>query len=104
MRGVAIGRTVHYVAYGTPGGEFPAGKCRAAIITDVGLHLGDLQVIDGEGTPTTVSLMVANPTGLFFHTSVPYDEGRMLPPKGTPPDAPQQRIYRPGSWHWPEQA
>jgi hypothetical protein len=27
---------VHYVAYGTPGGEFPAGVCRAAVITDGG--------------------------------------------------------------------
>ena len=26
----SIGRVVHYVAYGTPGGEFPAGAHRAA--------------------------------------------------------------------------
>ena len=26
----SVGRMVHYVAYGTPGGEFPAGACRAA--------------------------------------------------------------------------
>lgn len=31
----SIGRVVHYISYGTPGGEFPAGAHRAAIITDV---------------------------------------------------------------------
>lgn len=31
----SVGRMVHYRAYGTPGGEFPAGICRAAVITEV---------------------------------------------------------------------
>jgi hypothetical protein len=65
---------VHYVAYGTPGGEFPAGVCRAAIITDVGTPLSG-----------NVSLCVLNPSGLFFNRDVPYDETK-----------------RAGSWHWPE--
>jgi hypothetical protein len=30
----SVGRTVHYVSYGTPGGEYKS-KCRAAIIADV---------------------------------------------------------------------
>ncbi len=58
----SVGRIVHYVAYGTPGGEFPAGVCRAATITEV--------------TDPSVGLMVANPTGLFFNRGVPHDEGK----------------------------
>ena len=30
----SVGRVVHYVSFGTPGGEFTA-QCRAAIITEV---------------------------------------------------------------------
>lgn len=71
----SIGRVVHYVAYGTPGGEFPAGVCRAAIITEV-----------VSAVSTHVGLFIMNPTGLFFPSGVPYDdEGK-----------------KPGSWHWPE--
>jgi hypothetical protein len=100
VKGLAVGRVVHYVAYGTPGGEFPSGKCRAAIVTDVGGHIANA-VIDADGTPTTISLCVLNPTGLYFNPSVSYDEGRVDTPRtltGTP-----ERIYRPGTWHWPEQ-
>lgn len=74
-----IGRIVHYVAYGTPGGEFPAGVCRAAVISEV----------NGEPNPNTlVGLVVLNPTGLFFNRNVPLGEDG----KG------------PGTWHWPERA
>jgi hypothetical protein len=69
----SIGRNVHYVAYGTPGGEFPAGAHRAAIITQV--HEGGV-----------VGLAVLNPTGLFFHERVPYDATGQ----------------QPGTWHWSE--
>lgn len=84
----SVGRIVHYVAYGTPGGEFPAGVCRAAIITEVDPH-GDL-VPEREGQPVMdpvypVGVCVVNPTGLFFNRGIPYDEGKT-----------------PGSWHWPE--
>lgn len=73
----SIGRIVHYVAYGTPGGEFPAGAHRAAIVTDV--HNPD--------EPTSVlSLCVINPTGLFFNVGIYYDSSAQLP----------------GTWHWPE--
>lgn len=73
MKVPSIGRTVHYVAYGTPGGEFPAGAHRAAIITEV--HADNV-----------ISLCAINPTGLFFHTATPFD-----------PTA-----QKPGTWHWPE--
>lgn len=76
MDGLTVGRMVHYVAYGTPGGEFPAGICRAAVVT---------QVEDKE--IGIVSLCVLNPTGMFFNQHLPYDEG-----------------HKPGTWHWIEKA
>lgn len=79
----SVGRVVHYTAYGTPGGEFPAGVCRAAVITEVGHPSG---VISQENvTVPHVGLCVLNPTGQFFNRGVPYDANK-----------------RPGSWHWPE--
>jgi len=74
----SVGRVVHYVAYGTPGGEFPSGVCRAATITEV----------DGHGAPAAAescSILVMNPTGLFFNSHIQHDEDK-----------------RPGTWHWPE--
>lgn len=69
----SIGRTVHYVAYGTPGGEYVAGAHRAAIVTEV------------NGTDT-VGLCVLNPNGMFFNRVTPFSAaGR-----------------QPGTWHWPE--
>lgn len=76
----SIGRVVHYVAYGTPGGEYPAGAHRAAIITQT--HLAR----DNETIDSIVGLVVLNPTGLFFHEAIPFD------PTG----------QTPGTWHWPE--
>lgn len=73
----SVGRVVHYVSYGTPGGEY-ASKCRAAIITEVA---GPLPA----GGRLLVSLAVLNPTGLFFDEGLPYSEE-----------------HRGGTWHWPE--
>ena len=78
----SVGRVVHYVAYGTPGGEFPAGAHRAAIITQVDNIGLEQRFIDAP----EVSLCVLNPTGLYFHQSTPFD------PTG----------QTPGTWHWPE--
>jgi hypothetical protein len=66
-----IGRTVHYQAFGTPGGEYQS-KPRAAIVTET---------YDGENT---VGLCILNPTGVFFNPRVPFSE--------TP---------KPGHWNWP---
>lgn len=68
----SIARNVHYVSYGSPGGEFTS-QHRAAIITDV--------LPDGR-----CSLCVLNPTGFFFNVAVEHDE----------------ESFRPGTWHWPE--
>lgn len=64
-----IGADVHYVAYGTPAGEYPS-TCRAAKITEAGAR-------------QPASLVVFNPSGMFFN-SVPYSADRA-----------------PGTWHWP---
>jgi hypothetical protein len=71
-----VGRIVHYVSYGSAGGEFPSA-CRAAVVTEV--H-----------DPDTVSLAVLNPTGLFFDLGLPYADPVDVLPGGT--------------WHWPERA
>ena len=68
----SVGRIVHYVSYGTPGGEYTS-QCRAAIVTYV--HQGG-----------DVSLAVLNPTGMFFLEQCCHSEGAR--PGGT--------------WHWPE--
>lgn len=74
----SVGRIVHYISYGTPGGEYPS-VCRAAVVTDV--HGTDAS---GE----VVSLAVLNPEGMFFNRRVP--AGDPLPGGMG------------GSWHWPE--
>ncbi len=72
----SVGRMVHYISYGTPGGEFPAGAHRAAIITEIGYR----------DDPHEIGLCVFNPTGLFFNRNIPYDPTGQMP----------------GTWHWPE--
>lgn len=74
----SIGRIVHYVSYGTPGGEYTQ-ECRAAIITEV-------RPRSSASGPDSVGLCVLNPTGLFLNRDVPYDAD---PRAG-------------GTWHWPE--
>lgn len=64
-----VGRIVHYVSFGTPGGEYTS-QCRAAIIAEVG--------------EADTSLVVLNPTGLFFNRCL-HDEDKSG-----------------GTWHWPE--
>lgn len=76
MRGVTPGRIVHYVAYGTPGGEYEAGAHRAAIITQ------------SIANTSRISLCVFNPTGLHFVQHAAQDETDKAP----------------GTWHWPEPA
>jgi hypothetical protein len=56
-----IGVTVHYVSYGTPGGEY-ASQCRAAIVTE----RDDPNGVDAG--LQRVGLAVLNPTGMFFHS------------------------------------
>ena len=76
----SIGRIVHYVSYGTPGGEYPS-VCRAAIITAVDTYQSDAEFVGH------VNLCVLNPEGMFFNKGVHYHDEASL--KG-------------GTWHWPE--
>jgi len=84
----SIGSIVHYVSYGTPGGEYTS-QCRAAIVTEV-----------QEGVPI-IGLAVLNPTGMFFHSmeagGCRYDGGGVPDRTGS-----EVRAYPGGTWHWPE--
>jgi hypothetical protein len=95
----SVSRVVHYVAYGTPGGEFPAGICRAAIVTEVytptsmpvaipialpAAAVNDPELLQQE-LEKFVGLCVLNPTGLFFNRAIKFDPDKA-----------------PGTWHWPE--
>jgi len=98
----SIGRIVHYVSYGTPGGEY-GKECRAAIITEV------------TDDPTQVGLAVLNPTGMFFNRAVQHNDGAETPGS---PDCPSSAAHGDpfrycacgwmeaspvgGTWHWPE--
>lgn len=80
----SVGRIVHYVSYGTPGGEYTS-QCRAAIITGVDTYQEPGQNADGEHLGH-VALAVLNPEGMFFNRSVIQAETEK----------------RGGTWHWPE--
>lgn len=73
----SVGRIVHYVAFGSPGGKFPVGACRAAIVT---------QITDpGSAHGAMLDLAVFNPAGMYFVLCPEDQDGK-----------------EPGSWHWPE--
>src|ERR1017187_4027463 len=78
----SVGRTVHYVSFGTPGGEYKS-ECRAAVVTEV----GEVWVPEGQEPPegTPVGLAVLYPTGMFFNRGVMQHE----------------RDLQGGTWHWP---
>lgn len=78
----SVADIVHYVSYGTPGGEYTS-QCRAAIITAV--HDKWYPDYAGEGREQ-VDLFVMNPEGIFLNKNAIQDESEK---KG-------------GTWHWPE--
>lgn len=87
----SVGRIVHYVSYGTPGGEYTS-QCRAAIVAGVAGHP------DGLGDPTnSCDLVVLNPTGLFFNRCEYDGRDDEVYIAGV-----DRRPYRGGTWHWPE--
>ncbi|WP_042400167.1 hypothetical protein [Streptacidiphilus carbonis] len=90
----SVGRIVHYVSYGTPGGEY-SKECRAAVITEVSPES------KGEGREI-VSLAVLNPTGFFFNRGCEHHEVA-VEPDPMPPQPGGGALNHPGgSWHWPE--
>ncbi len=113
----SVGRVVHYVSYGTPGGEFTS-QCRAAIVTEVGqVEINEKNPAGDGESRETVGLCVLNPTGLFLNQGVLYDEGNETPGS---PDCPGRQQHgapfrycscgwteaalRGGTWHWPERS
>ncbi len=72
----SIGRIVHYVSHGTPGGVY-GPEHRAAVITELNE--------DPDGDISAIALCVMNPTGLHFPRHIEYSSANL-----------------PGSWHWPE--
>lgn len=82
----SVGRIVHYVSYGTPGGEYTS-ECRAAIIAGVPTLSPDSTAQkELERWAEECDLVVLNPTGLFFNQGCTQDEVD----------------HRGGTWHWPE--
>lgn len=79
LRQPGIGEPVHYLSFGTPGGEYTS-ECRAAIVTAVKDPAGQA----GGGI---VDLCVLSPTGLFFNQ----DASHVLA---------EHQVG--GSWHWPD--
>jgi hypothetical protein len=90
-----VGDGVHYVSYGTPGGEY-SRECRAAVVTEVmdyapGSH--------EENRAYVVGLCVFNPTGQFFNRSIRPDSGKPDTAGGT--NLCGALDYAGGTWHWP---
>lgn len=91
-----VGRIVHYVSYGTPGGEYQS-VCRMAHITEAGAWVtlpGEIdRGVNEAGRPVrkvtqvwyddACVLQVINPQGLFFNVCR-RDEAKAS-----------------GTWHWP---
>lgn len=82
MSGIpSVGRIVHYVSYGTPGGEYTS-QCRAAIVA---------AVPEADTESVVVDLVVLNPAGLFFNRCAQFE-----------PESPEDLPHLGGTWHWPE--
>lgn len=96
-----VGRIVHYISYGTPGGEFPA-TCRAAVITGMGEPLPyptpgpGVDDLDEDGAQLA-DLAVLTPTGVFFKEGVPQDDRSAVAARSG-----DEGVRQPGTWHWPE--
>lgn len=81
----SVGRVVHYVSYGTPGGEYTS-QCRAAIVAGVPPNPEQVPPVLAEGGPAVqLDLVVLNPTGLLFNRCHQDEQDK-----------------RGGTWHWPE--
>ena len=104
---------VHYVSYGTPGGEY-GRECRAAVVTQVG-SITEVQGDLSGPESYVLGLWVLNPTGQFFNQGVQYHAGAEAPGKPDCPNVPhdngpfrychcgwREAAHKGGTWHWPE--
>jgi hypothetical protein len=82
----SVGRVVHYVSYGTPGGEYTS-QCRAAMVTAVDGPAVDPVTLQPTES-TIVDLCVFTPTGQFFNQGC----------------VQMEHARDGGTWHWPERA
>lgn len=83
----SVGSVVHYVSYGTPGGEYRR-QCRAAVVTETAQDA------------TFVGLAVLNPTGVFFRHLLG-GGCRLDAGAGDAEWSCDGREHRGGTWHWP---
>ena len=113
-----VGRIVHYVSYGTPGGEYHS-KCRAAVIVEVGQWITVETVTPksfdrSEGRPIreveqwwyddACALAVLNPTGAFFNGAAGVACKHMELPPADKIVYGEATTHQGGTWHWPERA
>jgi hypothetical protein len=77
-------------------GEF-GRECRAAIVTEVNAE----HASTGGKLLPLVGLCVLNPTGQFFNRDVKPDQGTETHTPGISHLC-GARLYRGGTWHWPE--
>jgi hypothetical protein len=81
---------VHYVAFGTPGGEYPS-TCRAAVVTGVPLVPGTLAEAQAALVDLEVDLFVMNPSGTFHNRGCRHDES-----------VAEGGARAGGTWHYPD--
>jgi hypothetical protein len=88
-----VGDVMHYVSYGSKGGEFPQA-CYAAMVTEVEPPEPD--------DPLTVGVHVIKPWGDEWHRGIHADEGHDPTAAGQPPtDLCRGHDYPGGTVHWP---
>lgn len=111
-----LGEPVHYVSFGTPGGEY-SSTCRHAVVTAVGAWVdaetrivaasdpahpdrphpmpGSWRQVWQQWQPDAVALCVMNPTGLFLNERVPHHNGRSVEGSVDPIAG----VFPGGTWH-----
>jgi hypothetical protein len=104
----AVGDSVHYVSYGTPGGEY-GKECRAAIVTELTEVKVNEQNPSGDGIcRQAAGLFVANPTGTFHNRGVLQAAGTFTGPAREacaagarlPVVTCADLEFPGGTWHW----
>lgn len=113
MAAPRVNDRVHYVSYGTPGGEYRS-QCRAATVAEVGawMPMGDpydegrnqagqkLRTRTEVWEPQACALVVHNPTGLFFNTCSRHEPDPESLTRGGITGV--RRVYHGGTWHQPD--
>ena len=108
----AVGRMVHYVAYGSADGTHPQA-CRPALVTEVGAWVDEevrplddstqrRRILVQRFDPIAVGARVITPSGEFTHGALVHDAGHEPHDLDAPiPDLCTGRLHPGGTWHWP---